>query len=130
MFKKLSLIAHIFRGWPEWLEINGKQMQVRAIAINTSPYLLTKVGEDGLRAANREELEQFAQQFKPGNILVIHGVDSESIISMFGPISKLYAAKGTEVEHVNQDPIWGVPGGALFLWIKEDPKNTSPAKTV
>jgi hypothetical protein len=113
---------------PKWLYIEGKQMRVQAIAIRTSPTLLNRVAEDGVRAANREELEMFARLYKPAkDILVVHAVDSESANSMFGPIAKLYATKGARVEHVRQNPVWGVPGGTIFLWVKE---GTPPTKVI
>jgi len=116
MFRTLKLLAHM-HGHPEWLLIGNRQMQVRAIQINTSPFLLTKMyGEEGGRAANREELEFFAKEYRP--VFTVFAVDETSEATMFGPISRLYKTVRGRVVQATVNPVHGLPADTLVLWVK------------
>ncbi len=127
MFKTLRLLGNA-KGFPEWLVVDGKKMQVRSLAINTSPSVLNKPDDTGVRAANKEELQAFVKVFGPFRLLRVHGVDSESKNSMFGPISVLWFTRGKKVEQAEQNLVWGMETGTLILWVKEETK--PPAEVV
>ena len=117
MFRTLRLLAHM-HGHPEWLLIGNRQMQVRAIQINTSPSLLTKMcGEVGGRAANREELESFAEEYRP--FFTVYAVDETSEPTIFGPMSRLYKTARGRVAIATPNPVHGLPADTLVLWVKK-----------
>ena len=116
MFKTIRLLKHM-HGHPEWLLVGGRQMQVRAIQVNTSPSLLTKMyGEVGGRAANREELESFAKEYRP--LFTIYAVDETNEATIFGPMSRSYKTARGKVFQATPNPVHGLPADTLVLWVK------------
>lgn len=122
MFNQLYLLSHTIFCKPESLQVNGKEVQLRAIQLNTSPiYLLKAKDWGGWRAANESELKSFAQKYKPGALLEVHGVDSNVERGYFGPAVKVFKTKPrAKVVQAKVNPIWGLPQRTLVLWIKEE----------
>jgi hypothetical protein len=116
MFKKAKLLAHVFTGKPETLVVDRKKFQLRSVTTHTAPHLLTET-QDGWRAANEEELAEFAGVYKTGSIIEVHGV-GESASSPLGKLTRVYKLVDGVPTQVDTNLVWGISPGKLILWVK------------
>lgn len=121
MFNQILLLLHAILRKPSTLRVGDKEMQIAGISINTSPALLIEPDYDeGWRAANRSELEEFVKKYKPGSLLEIHDVDEHTESTMFGTMAKVFKTEPEgKIAQATQNPIWGLPTRTLVLWVRE-----------
>ena len=120
MFRFLKLLAH-YRGWTEWLDVDGVQMQVRSPGLPSFMVHWAKVDEDGVRAANSEELQAFADLYGAKGFR-IHAVNPKEPVDhfeMLGPAHQFFVFANGKVEKLGVNQIHGLRHDTPFLWVKE-----------
>ena len=127
MFKQILLLSHAILCKPLMLHVEGKEMQLRGLMLNTSPALLVEPGlYDEWRAATREELEAFAKKYRPGSLFAVHAIGARQEVAYFGPHAPVFQFnhKTGITEEISVNPIWGLPQKTIILWVKEDVETT------
>ena len=103
--------------------VKERRAEIISLALNTSPAVIAR--DDfypGWRPANREELDFFAKKYQPARWYPdIFGIGENISPTIFGPIAPLFKVSGRTAVPAGQNPIWGLPQGALVLFIKKDP---------
>lgn len=121
-----SLILFLRSGpFKRSFRLENKEATIIGVALSTSPTLL--LDEDfypGWRVAEPEDLELFARRYKRFGgkrwLPPIHALDREIKTTVFGGMTKLYETDGEgRIKQARQNPIWGVPRGTLFLFIRK-----------
>ena len=118
--QKVHLFSHTVLNCPKSLWVNRKEVQIETIKSAISPICLGKAqGWRGWRIANRMELENFMEKYKPGAMLGLHAVGVLERSSSKFPEEIFKISKNGEIVNVFIDPVKGFPPRTLVLWVND-----------